>query len=42
MAQVYIGSGHGWFIVGDPSLHYSAMLRYVPWDNELEKSRSHE
>jgi len=29
-------------IVGYPQLHYSAMLRYVLWDNRLEKSRSHE
>ena len=30
------------FIVGYPPLHYYAMLRYVPWDNWLEKSRNHE
>ena len=24
-----------WQIVGYPPLHYSAMLRYVPWDNRL-------
>jgi len=26
----------------NPPLHYFAMLRYVPWDNWLGKSRSHE
>jgi len=29
-------------IIGYPRLHYSAMLRYVPWENWLGKSRSHE
>ena len=29
-------------IVGYPPLHYSAMLRYVPWDNWLGKSCSPE
>ena len=30
------------FIVGYPPLYYSAMQHYVPWDNWLGKSRSHE
>jgi len=31
-----------WHIGRYPPLHYSAMLRYIPWDNWLGKSRSHE
>ena len=40
--QVFIFLAYFLFIVGYPTIHYSAMLRYVPWAIWFGKCRYHE
>ena len=37
-----LSQGNAFVIVGYPTIHYSAMLRYVPWAIWLGKSLNHE